>query len=186
MDLIGGKAENETHDVSGAGAPPPGNPWDPMTPAVDQLAAAGVEHEVVSYDHDPDAESYGEDAVAALGLAPDEVFKTLLATLDDGSLVVAIVPVAGRLDLKALARVAGAKRATMADPATAERSTGYVVGGISPFGQRKPLRTFIDETAELFDLINVSGGRRGVEIRLAPTDLVAVLDAVVAEIAALG
>ncbi|NNE74872.1 MAG: Cys-tRNA(Pro) deacylase [Acidimicrobiales bacterium] len=154
-----------------------------MTPAVDQLTSAGVAFETVAYDHDPDADSYGDEAAAKLGLDPDEVFKTLMAEVGN-ELVVAIVPTSARLDLKALARAAGTKKATMADPGDAERSTGYVVGGMSPFGQHQSRATYLDETALAFDEINVSGGRRGLELRLAPDDLVAVLDAVVAPIAA--
>lgn len=132
---------------------------------------------MVSYDHDPTADSYGEEAVAALGLDPTTVFKTLLAELDGREHVVAVVPVASRLDLKALARSAGAKKATMADPTVAERLTGYVVGGISPLGQKKRLRTFVDDRALDLEEMHVSGGKRGLEIALAPTVLVEVLAA---------
>ncbi len=154
-----------------------------MTPAVDQLRAAGVAFETLQYDHDPDVESYGDEAAVQLGLDPDEVFKTLIAEVDESVLVAAIVPTSTRLDLKRLARAAGGKRARMADPQVAQRSSGYVLGGISPFGQRKHLPTYLDETAEAFAVINVSGGRRGLEVRLAPADLRAVLHAVVAPIA---
>lgn len=153
-----------------------------MTPATKQLDALGVDYRIVSYDHDPAAASYGAEAADALGLEPGLVFKTLLAEVD-GELVVGCVPVSGSLDLKALARAAGAKKAVMADPTRAERSTGYVVGGISPLGQRKRLRTFIDERCQMSAEIHVSGGRRGFEIALAPADLVSALDAVVAPIA---
>jgi Cys-tRNA(Pro)/Cys-tRNA(Cys) deacylase len=153
-----------------------------MTPATKQLDRLDIEYRTVGYDHDPGASSYGVEAAAALGLDPDTVFKTLLATVD-GSLVVACVPVAGMLDLKALARAAGGKKTVLADPALAEKTTGYVVGGISPFGQRKQLPTFIDESCVLLDEIHVSGGRRGLEIALAPADLVRVLNATVAPIA---
>jgi len=115
-------------------------------------------------------------------LDPLGVFKTLLAATNDGVLIVGIVPVSGRLDLKALAAAAGVKKAAMADPADAERSTGYVLGGISPFGQRKKLATFVDETIHLSDEIYVSGGRRGLDLGLAPDVLVELLDAVVAPI----
>lgn len=154
-----------------------------MTPAVDQLRGAGVEFEVVHYDHDPAAESYGDEAAEKLGLDPDEVFKTLIAEVDESVLVAAIVPTSARLDLKLLARAAGAKRARMADPQAAQRSSGYVLGGISPFGQRQPLTTYVDETADAFTSINVSGGRRGLEIRISPADLQTVLNAVIAPIA---
>jgi Cys-tRNA(Pro)/Cys-tRNA(Cys) deacylase len=128
------------------------------------------------YDHDPAAGSYGAEAAAALGLPPAQVFKTLLADAD-GRLVVAVVPVTGRLDLKALAAAVAARRASMADPDVAERSTGYVVGGIAPLGQRRALPTVIDDSAFEHDVIYVSGGRRGLDVGLAPTDLARLLDA---------
>jgi Cys-tRNA(Pro)/Cys-tRNA(Cys) deacylase len=154
-----------------------------VTPAIKLLDRNGITHRVVSYDHDPSAESYGTEAAEALGLDPATVFKTLLADLDGGArgseTVVAVIPVAHRLDLKALARSAKAKKAAMADPAAAERLTGYVVGGISPLGQKKRLRTFVDSAAVELDEIHVSGGRRGLEIALAPGALVDLLDATV-------
>lgn len=156
-----------------------------VTPAIKQLEKAKIAHRTVSYEHDPSNASYGTEAAETLGLDPSEVFKTLLATIHgngDDTLVVAIVPVTGMLDLKALARAAKGKKAVMADPAAAERSTGYVVGGISPLGQRKRLATFVDESALELDEMFVSGGRRGLEIALAPTDLVKVLRATTAPI----
>lgn len=154
------------------------------TPATVALDAANITYRVLPYDHDPSAPSYGLEAAEVLGVDPFVVFKTLCAVLEGGEMVVAIVSVAGKLDLKALARAAGAKKATMADPSVAERVTGYVVGGISPLGQRRKLRTFIDETAQLRDDILVSGGRRGFDLGLAPQDLIRLLDATVAAIAA--
>jgi Cys-tRNA(Pro)/Cys-tRNA(Cys) deacylase len=151
------------------------------TPATVALERAGVTFTVHAYDHDPRSTSYGLEAADALGLDPDRVFKTLLADVD-GELVVAVVPVSGQLDLKALAAALGGKRAAMADPAVAERATGYVVGGISPIGQRKRLRTVVDETAVTRPAVYVSGGRRGVDLGLDPADLVRVLDAHVARI----
>ena len=151
------------------------------TPATVALEKAGVTFTVHAYDHDPRSASYGLEAADALGLDPDAVFKTLLADVD-GELVVAVVPVSGQLDLKALASAVGGKRAAMADPAVAERTTGYVVGGISPIGQRKRLRTVVDETATTEPAVYVSGGRRGVDLGLDPADLVRVLDAQVARI----
>jgi Cys-tRNA(Pro)/Cys-tRNA(Cys) deacylase len=151
------------------------------TPATVALERAGVTFTVHAYDHDPRSTSYGLEAADALGLDPDRVFKTLLADVD-GELVVAVVPVSGQLDLKALAAVLGGKRAAMADPAVAERTTGYVVGGISPIGQRKRLRTVVDATAVTRPAVYVSGGRRGVDLGLDPSDLVRVLDAHVARI----
>jgi Cys-tRNA(Pro)/Cys-tRNA(Cys) deacylase len=152
------------------------------TPATVALTAAGIPFAEHQYQHDPATTNYGLEAASALGLEPDRVFKTLLADVD-GRLVVGIVPVTGKLDLKALAAAVGGKRAEMADPAVAERKTGYVVGGISPIGQKTRLPTVLDETAELWDTIYVSGGRRGFDIELAPADLVRVTDAVVADIA---
>ncbi|MGD9956366.1 MAG: Cys-tRNA(Pro) deacylase [Candidatus Nanopelagicales bacterium] len=152
------------------------------TPATVALSAAGVAFTTHAYDHDPAAPSYGLEAAEVLGLPPEQVFKTLLADVD-GSLVVAIVPVAGKLDLKALAAAVGGKKAAMADPHLAERTTGYVVGGISPLGQKKQLPTVLDETAILFDEVYVSGGRRGFDIGLHPDDLIAQTAAITADIA---
>ncbi len=135
-----------------------------------------------AYEVDASAASYGEAAAAALGVEPERMLKTLLAVVD-GRLVCGVVPVAGSLDLKALATAVGGKRAVMAEPAAAERSTGYVVGGISPLGQRTPLPTVVDETAELFDTVLVSAGRRGLSVELAPGELVRLTGAVVADVA---
>lgn len=151
------------------------------TPATVALSAAGIGFEVRSYQHDPRAESYGLEAAEALDVDPARVFKTLLASLD-GSLVVGIVPVTGQLDLKALARALGGSKAVMAEVAAAERATGYVAGGISPVGQKRLHRTVLDTTALDHDTILVSGGRRGFDIELAPTDLVAITRAVTATI----
>lgn len=142
-----------------------------MTPAIDLLKKAKAEHRVHSYQHDPKSPSYGLEAAEKLGLAPETVFKTLLAATEKGELLVAVVPVAGTLDLKALASAAGAKKADMADPAAAQRATGYLVGGISPLGQKKRLRTFIDESARQHPTIHVSGGRRGLELELSAETL---------------
>lgn len=138
-------------------------------------------HVLRPYDHDPSAPSYGLEAAEALGVAPERVFKTLLARVD-GRLVVAVVPVSGSLDLKALAAAAGGKRAEMAEPAEAERSTGYVVGGISPLGQRRALPTIVDSTAADHDEVLVSAGRRGLDVALAPADLVRLTRATLAPI----
>ncbi|RYP83322.1 Cys-tRNA(Pro) deacylase [Nocardioides guangzhouensis] len=151
------------------------------TPATVALTRAGVSFTLHPYDHDPRAESFGLEAAEALGVPPERVFKTLLADAG-GRLVVGIVPVTGQLDLKALARAVGASKAVMADPAAAQRSTGYVVGGISPVGQRKALPTVLDETATAHDTVFVSGGRRGLDIELAPADLVRVTGATTAPI----
>ncbi len=141
-----------------------------MTPALDLLKNARAEHRVLSYEHDPKSASYGLEAAEKLGLDPQQVFKTLLACSEKGELLVAVVPVVGTLDLKALAHAAhaaGVKKCEMADPAAAQRATGYLVGGISPLGQKKRLRTFIDASAQQFDSIHVSAGRRGLEVELA-------------------
>ncbi|CAL9576237.1 Cys-tRNA(Pro) deacylase [Streptomyces pilosus] len=151
------------------------------TPATVALTAAGVPFTVHSYDHDPSHPSYGEEAAEAMGVAPERVFKTLVADVD-GALTVAVVPVAGQLDLKALASAAGGKRAAMADPALAERTTGYVRGGISPLGQRKRLPTVLDESATRHETICVSAGRRGLEVELSPADLTGLTSAVLAPI----
>ncbi|MFF7413128.1 Cys-tRNA(Pro) deacylase [Streptomyces lydicus] len=152
------------------------------TPATVALTEAGVRFTTHSYEHDPAAASYGEEAAEALGVSPDQVFKTLLAEVD-GTLTVAVVPVSGSLDLKALAAAVGGKRAAMADPAAAERTTGYVRGGISPLGQRKRLPTVVDASAEGRPTVCVSAGRRGLEVELSPADLVALTGARLAPIA---
>lgn len=151
------------------------------TPATVALTKAGVEHTVHTYEHDPSAASYGLEAAEAMGLDPARVFKTLLASVD-GKLVVGIVPVSGQLDLKAVAAAAGGKKAVMADPADAERATGYVVGGISPLGQKRAHPTVVDASALDHPTVFVSGGRRGMEIYLSPADLVAQTRATVASI----
>jgi Cys-tRNA(Pro)/Cys-tRNA(Cys) deacylase len=152
------------------------------TPATLALAAAGIGFTEHSYVHDAATTNFGLEAATALSLDPEQVFKTLLADLD-GALVVAIVPVTGTLDLKALASALGGKKAEMADPRVAERRTGYIVGGISPIGQKNAHPTVLDETAELFDTIFVSGGRRGLDIELSPADLVVATAARIAAIA---
>lgn len=152
-----------------------------MTPAVRALTTAGVTVTLHEYDHDRHAASYGLEAAEKLRVEADRVFKTLLARLD-GSLVVGVVPVTAQLDLKALARALGGSRAEMADVRDAERATGYVAGGISPFGQKRPHPTAVDETAHLWDTVLVSGGRRGLDVEIAPADLVEVTGAIVADV----
>ncbi len=152
------------------------------TPATVALTVAGVRFTMHTYEHDPATPSYGVEAAEVLGLPHEQVFKTLLADVD-GHLVVGIVPVTGKLDLKALADAVGGKKAVMVDPTVAERTTGYIVGGISPIGQKRSLMTVLDETALLHDLVYVSGGRRGFDLGLAPVDLVAQTKAVTAAIA---
>jgi Cys-tRNA(Pro)/Cys-tRNA(Cys) deacylase len=151
------------------------------TTATAALQRAGIPFTVHEYAHDPRASSYGHEASEALGVAADRVFKTLIASVD-GDLVAGVVPVEGQLDLKALAAAAGGKRAVMAEVAAAERATGYVAGGISPVGQRKRLPVVIDASAMGFGTVFCSGGRRGLEIELAPADLVRAANATVASI----
>lgn len=151
------------------------------TPATALLTTREVEHTLRTYDHDPRHESYGLEAAQALGVEPERVFKTLVATVDR-ALTVGVVPVTGQLDLKALAGAVGGKKARMADPAAAQRATGYVVGGISPLGHRSRLPLVVDASAETFATVLVSGGRRGLEIELAPSDLIALTTATVAAI----
>ncbi|MBZ2409910.1 Cys-tRNA(Pro) deacylase [Streptomyces fungicidicus] len=152
------------------------------TPATVALTAAGAAFTTHTYEHDPAHPSYGEEAAEAMGVSPDRVFKTLVAEVD-GRLTVAVVPVSGSLDLKALATAAGGKKAAMADPAAAERTTGYVRGGISPLGQRKALPTVLDASATGHATICVSAGRRGLEVELAPAVLAELTGAVTAPIA---
>jgi Cys-tRNA(Pro)/Cys-tRNA(Cys) deacylase len=156
------------------------------TPAIAAAAAAGVRHVVHEYHHDPSVTSYGNEAAMALGIDPALVHKTLMVDVERNGrreLIVAVVPVNAQLDLKALATAVEGKRAEMATPAAAERSSGYVVGGISALGQRKPLITVIDEEAILYDTIHVSAGRRGLEIELAAEDLRALTNGIFAPIA---
>ena len=153
------------------------------TPALVILQRSGVDFSVHTYAHDPAAESLGMEAAEALDLDPATVFKTLLAEVD-GASTVAIVPVTGQLDLKGLAAARGGKRARMMEVAAAERMTGYVAGGISPLGQRKALPTVIDASAEGLATIYVSGGQRGLDIGIAPADLLRLTGATYAPIAA--
>lgn len=157
-----------------------------MTPAINLAKKAKINFQVREYQHDPNSESYGEEAAAALGLAPQQVFKTLLVSLSGhkSPLAVAVIPVSHKLNLKAIAKALGAKKAEMADPKVAERSSGYIVGGISPLGQKKALPTVIDSSAETQPRINVSAGKRGLEIELAATDLATLTRATFAAITA--
>jgi Cys-tRNA(Pro)/Cys-tRNA(Cys) deacylase len=148
------------------------------TPATVALTKAGVEFVLHEYAHDPRTASYGQEAADALGLDPARVFKTLMASVD-GSLTVAVVPVSGQLDLKALARSVGGSRATMAEQAAAERATGYVAGGISPIGQKRRHPTVVDSSALDHDTVFVSAGRRGLDLEISPADLVRITEAIV-------
>lgn len=154
----------------------------PTTPATIALDRAGIPYRPHVYEHHDTATNFGEEAAQELGLREDQVFKTLVVSVDD-RLAVAIVPVANRLDLKAIAMAMNGKKATLAAPDLAERKTGYVVGGISPMGQKTALPTVLDSSAEDYDTIFVSGGRRGFDIEIAPADLLRATDGVTAAIA---
>ncbi len=153
------------------------------SPALDQLTRSGVSHRVHTYDPEDldDGITYGEAVAAAVGVSPDRLYKTLVAEVD-GDPVVAVVPVDGRMSTKALARAAGGKRAKLADPADAERLTGYVTGGISPFGQRRPIPAFADESIRGHDTVLVSAGRRGLQVEVSVDDLLAETGATVADL----
>lgn len=153
------------------------------TPATALLSKQKVVHSLHAYEHDPKHPSYGLEAAEALGIPPEQVFKTLLAEVD-GTLTVGIVPVTAQLDLKALAAAVHGKKGRMAEVAAAERATGYVAGGISPLGQRKRLPTVLDSSADGFDTVFCSAGRRGLEVELAPADLLRLTQGVLAPIAA--
>jgi len=157
-----------------------------MTPAINAAKKAKIEFRTHEYEHDPRAESYGQEAAQALSISPQQVFKTLLVALTGhkSQLAVAIVPVDHQLSLKAIAKALGAKKADMADPKVAEKTTGYVVGGISPLGQKKALPTVLDSSAEAFESIHVSAGRRGLEIELSAADLLKITRGISAAIAA--
>lgn len=153
-----------------------------MTPAINLLRKKRIAHSVHEYDHDPAAESFGLEAAEKLDVDAARMFKTLVVKLDSRQLAVGIVPVSSLLNLKRMARACNAKKAAMADPAEVERATGYVLGGVSPLGQKKRLPTVIDTTAGSFDTVFVSAGRRGMDIELAPADLQALLGARYADI----
>ncbi|MDO9478431.1 MAG: Cys-tRNA(Pro) deacylase [Pseudohongiella sp.] len=144
-----------------------------MTPAINVARKAGIKHAIHEYKHDPGHESYGLEAAEKMGVEPARVFKTLIVATDTKELLVGIVPVSAMLNMKQIAKAAGAKKAAMAAAADVQRSSGYVLGGVSPLGQKKALRTFIDASAQHFDTIFASAGRRGLEIELAAADLAA-------------
>lgn len=157
------------------------------TPAIAALVTAGVSHAVLAYRHDPRTEAFGDEAVDELardGVVAEQIFKTLVVALPKG-LGVAVLPVPSKLSLKATAAALGAAKATMADPAAAQRSTGYVLGGISPLGQRRPLPTVVDSSALRWDRVLCSAGKRGLDVALDPRDLIRLTNAVTAEISAL-
>ena len=148
-----------------------------MTPAISELEDAGFAYELLHYEHDPSVGSYGGEAVSKLGLNGEAVFKTLMSELNTGEFVVCLIPVSSSLNLKAVAKAAGVKKASMADGKVAERRTGYVLGGISPFGQSRRHRTFVEKIALSMDSIYVSAGKRGQVIRIVPAAFSALLDA---------
>ena len=148
-----------------------------MTPAISELEDAGFAYELLHYEHDPSVGSYGGEAVSKLGLNGEAVFKTLMSELNTGEFVVCLIPVSSSLNLKAVAKAPGVKKASMADGKVAERRTGYVLGGISPFGQSRRHRTFVEKIALSMDAIYVSAGKRGQEIRIVPNAFTVLLDA---------
>ncbi|WP_297797406.1 Cys-tRNA(Pro) deacylase [uncultured Marinobacter sp.] len=142
-----------------------------MTPGINAARKAKVRHRIHEYQHDPASESFGTEAAEKMGVDPVRVFKTLVVAIDGKDLAVGVLPVTSMLSMKLVAKAAGGKKAVMADKQDVQRSTGYVLGGVSPLGQKKRLKTFIDDSARSFDTIFVSAGRRGLEIELAPHDL---------------
>ena len=156
-----------------------------MTPAIDAAKKAGIQYTLHEYSHDSQASSYGEEASNLLNISPNQVFKTLLiSATDSNQLAVAIVPVSNQLNLKSVAKALGFKKASMANPAEAEKVTGYILGGISPLGQKKRLPFVLDESVKSFETIYVSAGKRGLEIELAPNDLIKLCNAKTADIKA--
>ncbi len=155
-----------------------------MTPAINIARKAGIPHQTHEYAHDPGHASYGLEAAEKMGVAPERVFKTLVVILETKELVVAVVPVSAMLNMKQIARAAAAKKAAMAPAADVQRSSGYVLGGVSPLGQKKRLRTFIDASAQTFTTMFVSAGRRGLEIELSPADLARLTNGTFADLAA--
>jgi len=152
------------------------------TPATVLLAKQGIAHTLHPYEHDPRSEAFGDEAAQALGVEPQRIFKTLIVAVDN-KLACGVVPVAAKLDLKRLAASVGAKKAQMADAAAASRATGYVVGGISPIGQKSRLPVVLDESMQSFETVYVSAGKRGLQVELAPADLARVVSATFGPIA---
>ena len=153
-----------------------------MTPAINTAKKNKIPYTVHQYSHDPGHDSYGREAAEKLGFPEEQIFKTLVVQLDSGHLAVTVIPVSSMLNLKLVAKAAGAKKAAMADKTLVEKVTGYVLGGVSPLGQKKRLATFLDTSAKDFSTIFVSGGRRGLDIELSPTDLASLTTATFAEI----
>lgn len=155
-----------------------------MTPGINVAKKAGIQYRIHEYSHDPAHESYGLEAAEKMGVSPERVFKTLVVVLDTKELVTGVVPVSAMLNMKQIAKAAGAKKAAMAAAADVQRSSGYVLGGVSPLGQKKSLRTFIDKSAAHFPTIFVSAGRRGLEIELTASDLASLTRGSLADISA--
>jgi Cys-tRNA(Pro)/Cys-tRNA(Cys) deacylase len=153
-----------------------------MTPGINVAKKAKITHKVHEYAHDSSSESYGLEAAEKLGIPESRVFKTLVVNLDNKELAVGVIPVSSMLSMKLIAKVAGAKKAKMAEPSEVERSTGYVLGGVSPLGQKKRLKTIIDSSAKHHSTIYISAGRRGLEIELSPDDLIKLVNGDLAEI----
>lgn len=153
-----------------------------MTPGIDVAKKAKIAHKIHEYSHDPASESYGLEAAGKLGVPEARVFKTLVVSLDGQALAVGVVPVSSMLNMKLIAKAAGAKKASMAEKIEVERATGYVLGGVCPLGQKKRLKTYIDSSAASYPTIFVSAGRRGLEIELSPNDLRALTNGVYAEL----
>ncbi len=153
-----------------------------MTPAVNVAKKRKIEYTLHAYDHDPKSPSYGEEAAEKLGLPKERVFKTLVVSLSDNTLAVGVVPVNTMLNMKNIAKALGAKKAAMADPADVQRATGYILGGVSPLGQKKRLKTIIHATAADYSTIFVSAGQRGLDIELAPDDLRKLVNGIFADI----
>ena len=153
-----------------------------MTPAINTVKKSEVSYKIHEYFHDESSESYGLEAAEKMGIQEDRVFKTLVVSVDKNTLVVGVIPVSSMLSMKLIAKVVGSKKAIMADKSDVERTTGYVLGGISPLGQKKRLKTIIDSSVQKHSTIYVSAGRRGLEIELNPKDLIKLTDGMLAEI----
>jgi len=153
-----------------------------MTPGINTLKKHKVSHKIHEYVHEPSNDSYGVEAANKLALTPEQVFKTLVVSLDTKELVVGVIPVSAKLSMKHIAKAVGAKKAVMADPLVVERSTGYILGGVSPLGQKKRLKTVIDASASNYSTIYISAGRRGLEIELSPSDLTTLTRGIVANL----
>ena len=151
-----------------------------MTPAIEALRAAGIAYTIRPYDHDPASRSFGREAAEKLGVDPERVFKTLIVALESRKLCAAIVPVARQLNMKSLAKAAGGKKAAMAEIQLVERTTGYVMGGVSPVGQKRSLPAFIDSSATEYQTIYVSAGKRGLDIEISPRELIELINAKIA------